>query len=105
MKLSKAGMKKRSPNGLTIARAYRPVESLRPEAVDELSNKSTPITHPLPHGGGNINKHNMVIFHKKRKEHNEIQLTKKKWTRRKMKHHTGKARAQAYLSAGRYSPR
>ena len=35
---SKVGMKKRSPDGLTIARAYSPPEIATPEAVDELLN-------------------------------------------------------------------
>ena len=47
MKRSKAGTKKTSPdNGLTTALPYRPPESLRLEAVDEL-----PIIHPLRLGG------------------------------------------------------
>ena len=46
----KDSMEKRSPDGLTIARANRPPGSLCPEAVDDLPNLSTPIIHPLPPG-------------------------------------------------------
>ena len=81
---SKAGTKKtksRRPN-LTIARAYSPPGSLRQKSVDELPNWSTPIINPLSTGRGGgailINIIHMVIFYKKWKKYNEIQLTKNK---------------------------
>ena len=48
MKRRKEFTKKRSPDGLTIAQAYRYQGSLCPKAVDELPNYTTPIIHPLP---------------------------------------------------------
>ena len=39
MELSTAGRKKINRDGLTVARAYRPIRSLLPEKVDELPIK------------------------------------------------------------------
>ena len=46
--------------------------SQRPEAVDELPNQPTPIIRLLPLG-----EHDIVVFYKKWKKQNGIQLTKK----------------------------
>ena len=43
----KYARKKSSHGGLTIARAYRPPGSQRPEAVNELPNLSPSIIHPF----------------------------------------------------------
>ena len=48
LKRRKEFTKKRSPDGLTIAQAYRYQGLLCPKAVDELPNYTTPIIHPLP---------------------------------------------------------
>ena len=47
-KVQWARNKKSSPDGLVIARAYRPTGSLLSKAVDELSNRPNPraISHP-----------------------------------------------------------
>ena len=53
MDRSKAGMNKKSNDGLIIARAHRPQRSLRPEAVDKLqTNQHLYSIHNLGGGGG-----------------------------------------------------
>ena len=48
------GHSKKSPDGLTIARAYSPTGSLLPETMDELPNELTNTYNPstAPWGGG-----------------------------------------------------
>ena len=66
MERSKAGTKNevQRPYSSGLSQAYLPPGLLRPEEVDEFLNYSTPIVHPLPLGGNNINKHKIVIFYK-----------------------------------------
>ena len=53
MERSKAGTKKRRPDGVIIYSSGLPSQGLqRSEAVDELSNQSTPVIHPLPPAWG-----------------------------------------------------
>ena len=76
MERSKSGIKTRSPKGLTIARANRPLWSVR--TMQWKNYLTYPYNGPTTACGNNINKHNVVVFYKKWKKYNEIQLTKNK---------------------------